>query len=1055
MSKVSITEIDNIHTPGAATSINSNFTAIQTVIDSLLSRTGLAPNFMDSVLDMNGYNIINVGTITTTDGTGGTGSTYGLLYDGTEQGVELQAVLDSAGTTALTYGPQVVKLVSNEGPLTIGSRVKVPSNVTLDTSLIKINFILDGELSIYGDYEELPETNLFRLAADAEPGDTTITVDASDYGSYTLLAVDAFGVLRGENDQSGNAIQKHEFRISAVDDSGGISALVLTIDPPIPDDQGTFTPINEGSLWTPGESGIDRSLVTIRTTSLVSGNIARGDISFTVADGTKFAAGEVALLQDNRQATDPGDTTTGNPIRQEPVKIKSIATNTITLDRCVSRDFLTAQDAVLIKLIAVENAHIKGGLMERTTTPDASPASRRHCTQIVFGDKCSISGVILDEDSHTYSVRGAVARLTRSIDCSIYNCIRIGPKYTTAGDGYGITNYYSTDSKIHNNYTERCRHGFVNQGSTRAFRFNNVGVDNLINTLDDHGLYETDSMDVSNKAVGGGSLAADSTQQVGATYGNTRWYGGSHFAVSVNNTFNNFSDGGIAIRPGVTNFTEANHYIDCGLPIRVYADRRAPTVVTEKISLNGNVVDDPSVAVSIDGRMPLWSSEDDISGTTARPTYLDDSSGTRRYSTTGSGALGTTNPTHTSGSATNGDVTLTYVGLVASQVVPVQNVYVRVKADYAATLVEQYRATNVYNLISDVITQTAAEWTADTTTVLGVGQIGRESDTDAWKFGNGTALWGGLNYYSTEGTPVTLARTQPTGKTADFTLDSDQTTTALSSQILLIDRKVNVDPSADTDITLNSAFDIGTKWEIHVADEDYVTTLVREHPQITFVGDVENGSAIITNIDDKTGIENGYTIDETYFPSSTTVIDKDHASTSIQVSANATGATTPDADLTLDAGAQGTINGIQGDLVLRKGVSIVELVGNSFGADVVVRGDIAGGGGPFSGETITGTTNTNIAGIYFGKAVDVESASGDPTFTVLSEANYGASIQKNTWVMLTWDGTADSFTLVEGADVTLLYPSTEQTLAVLAGGTVMLRYKGSNVWAVSGALTPA
>ena len=660
MSKVAITEVDNINTPGAATTINANFTAIQNTIDGLLSRTGLSPNFMDAVLDMNGYNIINVGTITTTDGTGGTGSTYGLLYDGTEQGVELQAILDSAGEAAIEYGPQVIKLVSNDGPLTLGSRVKVPSNVTLDTSLVKINFIDNGELSIFGDYEELPEGNLFRLAADAEPGDTTITVDASDYGSYDLLTNGSFQVLRGENDANGYAIQRHEYRQVSIDDSGGISALVITIDPPIPDDQGTFTPINEGSAWTPGETGIDRSLITVRTTSLITDDVDRGDISFDVADGSVFATGDMVIVQDDRLASDPGTPSDGQPIRQEPSKILSVSTNTITLDRRLSRDFLTSENAVISKVIPAYNAHLRGGFVERTEAPAASPASRKHIALIYFGDKCSISGFILNEDQHTYSVRGAVARLTRCIDCSIFNNIRIGPKNTSSGDGVGIGNFYSTDSEIYGNYVERCRHGLQNQGSTRANRHDNLGVNNLINTLDDHGVYETDTWDHDNKAVGGSSLAADSTQQLGATYGNTRWHEGSHFAVCESNVFLNFagsSDGGIAVRQASGDVLIANNkFAACTIGVRILRDSRGGQRVTTDVVARDNHFRDCTTNVSADGGLADWDVGTTYSGTTARPVYILASNG-REYSTYTT-KLGGSEPTHTDSGETDGWVDL-------------------------------------------------------------------------------------------------------------------------------------------------------------------------------------------------------------------------------------------------------------------------------------------------------------------------------------------------------------------------------------------------------------
>jgi hypothetical protein len=655
MSKVSVIEIDNINAPSAATSLNTNFTRLQEAIETQLSRTGTAPNFMDSVLDMNGYNIINVGTITTSDGSGSTGSTYGLLYDGTDQSEALQTVLDAAGESAAVYGHQVIKLTSNDGPLYINARIKVPSNVTLDTSSIYVNLGADGELSIFGEYEELPEENLFRLADDAEPGDTTITIDASDYGSHTLLVADAFCVLRGENDINGNAIQRHEFRIVSKNDSGGISSLVLTIDPPIPDDQGTFTPVNEGSAWEPGETGIDRSLVTVRTTSLLAGNVDRGDLSFDVADGSVFTAGSVAMLQDDRLASDPGTPDDGQPIRQEMVRIRSISTNTITLENTLSRDFLTSENAVLIKIIPVENAHIIGGPIELIEAASVSPASRKHTTLMYFADRCSISGIILDEDAHTYSIRGQAVRATRSMECDIFDNTRIGPKNTSSGDGVGIGNFYSTNTRMWGNYTERCRHGMQNQGSTRANRHNNIGVNNLINTLDDHGVYETDTWDHDNRMVGGGSLAFGSTQQLGATYGNTRWLSGSHFAVCKDNVFVGFADGsngGIAVRQASGDvLISGNKFAACTTGVRILRDSRGGQTVTTDVVVRDNHFRDCTTNVSADGGLDDWAVDVTYSGTAARPVSILASNG-REYSTDTT-KLGGSEPSHTDSGETD------------------------------------------------------------------------------------------------------------------------------------------------------------------------------------------------------------------------------------------------------------------------------------------------------------------------------------------------------------------------------------------------------------------
>lgn len=61
MPKVAITEIQSLQNEQVAVArINANFVAIQSVIDTLLSRDGTAPNQMVALLDMNGRALVNL-----------------------------------------------------------------------------------------------------------------------------------------------------------------------------------------------------------------------------------------------------------------------------------------------------------------------------------------------------------------------------------------------------------------------------------------------------------------------------------------------------------------------------------------------------------------------------------------------------------------------------------------------------------------------------------------------------------------------------------------------------------------------------------------------------------------------------------------------------------------------------------------------------------------------------------------------------------------------------------------------------------------------------------
>lgn len=62
--------------------------------------------------------------------------------------------------------------------------------------------------------------------------------------------------------------------------------------------------------------------------------------------------------------------------------------------------------------------------------------------------------------------------------------------------------------------------------------------------------------------------------------------------------------------------------------------------------------------------------------------------------------------------------------------------------------VSLYMCINPYPAHVDPINKkTAAQWTSDTSTVLGLGIFGKETDTGLYKVGNGSSHWSALSYY--------------------------------------------------------------------------------------------------------------------------------------------------------------------------------------------------------------------------------------------------------------------------------------------------------------------
>ncbi len=71
MAKITLSDITNI-TGAESTAIaalNANWDAIIAAMDNTLSRDGTAPNTMSADIDMNGNDILNIGTLALTTGT--------------------------------------------------------------------------------------------------------------------------------------------------------------------------------------------------------------------------------------------------------------------------------------------------------------------------------------------------------------------------------------------------------------------------------------------------------------------------------------------------------------------------------------------------------------------------------------------------------------------------------------------------------------------------------------------------------------------------------------------------------------------------------------------------------------------------------------------------------------------------------------------------------------------------------------------------------------------------------------------------------------------------
>jgi hypothetical protein len=600
------------------------------------------------------------------------GSDYDLTFDsdglggGTDQTEALNAVL-------LANTGKYVRLRKPDGApgrLLIAGTVDAPESTlhtALDISQVDIDFGAYGRIFPQGKIAEASADNpRIKLAANALAGATTLYLDLTVADNGDDVAVGKLLIIRGEKDASGVAIDKEEHIIETVTNTGALTRTITISSPGLAVGYDIEYP---GSAWTP-DDGTDKTRISIAVGSLLTGNSAEGARVISVADGSIFAAGEYALLRSNAKVS-PNDPDS-IPYGEEPVKVHSVSSNDVTLEAPAGRAFLTADTAGLYKLDGRKFSVIGGRGVLRSVA--VAPVDRRIDW---VGGQYLVGG---EFRKIRIDVAGATANDKAGAGISLRRCygVRVvdpdirGRANTGAGDGNGVFIGYSTDCRVERGYLERCRHGVLFQGGNRLTAERVAAANCYTNAFDMHGAGEFYPKFSDCEAVGGPDNAPDSTQQGGATVGNTRWQAGTHHAVIHGCRFIGFdagsSDFGIIVRPASTDVLIADNVIaQCDTGIRVSHHDRAGEITTSDIAIVGNRMRDVDTPLSLFGNNTLWTTGASVLGTATRPYYWRASNG-RLYSTTQTGTTGATEPTHTSGDASDDNITWTHVGLVEPRI---------------------------------------------------------------------------------------------------------------------------------------------------------------------------------------------------------------------------------------------------------------------------------------------------------------------------------------------------------------------------------------------------
>lgn len=199
MSKVEILRLDSVTTNDtrATALINTNFHNIQTVIDTLLSRTNETPNYMDTVLDMNSQRIINTAMPTEDFDVVNlkylrdySGNVESLVADATaaaEAALEKANNAAASATSSASYAQtaQAAAAQAAQDAIDAAAASHDISTMLSDPNLVAVGTDLRlGDSSLIKQVSEIDVSAVLQAASDAHD-------DAQDAARYAQTAEDA------------------------------------------------------------------------------------------------------------------------------------------------------------------------------------------------------------------------------------------------------------------------------------------------------------------------------------------------------------------------------------------------------------------------------------------------------------------------------------------------------------------------------------------------------------------------------------------------------------------------------------------------------------------------------------------------------------------------------------------------------------------------------------------------------------------------------------------------------------------------------------------------
>jgi hypothetical protein len=428
----------------------------------------------------------------------------------------LQNLIDDL--SAATGG--VLNVDAEEDGVLLNGAISVKSNVHL---VFKCPVFLGqyGQIRIFGGFYESPDSNLPKIGLDRSVGDTRIYMGAQAESHASNFNVDDKIIIRGMSDGNGVAIEYQECTITNVD---GISNFIDVAEPL----EYAFKISYPAGDYEANFGNTDYTFITKMTYASFTSDANRGDYSISVDSTTGFAAGDYVFFGDDKTPSDIAGSS-NNTYRHEVNRILSIDGTTINFENALCHDYETTYDAYIIKMDMVENASVRGAIVNYTAEPFDFITN---AFWIAYAKDCWIENCVVENEGN-YTSKGHGFRIDRAINCHTYNCAIYPPQHIDAAEGYGFTFYRSNHCSHNNSYARGCRHSFLSFRGASHNRFNNItSVNCRKSDIDFHGGDEYGNVVDGFTIIGGDQIYGTHIEAI--KFGNE-----SHVAGAFNNVVKN------------------------------------------------------------------------------------------------------------------------------------------------------------------------------------------------------------------------------------------------------------------------------------------------------------------------------------------------------------------------------------------------------------------------------------------------------------------------------------------------------------------------------------